>query len=383
MRGRLFPVLFAIAAAPAGSHAVGLSTQLNCASDYYAYCSSHPIGSSGLRKCMRANGPRLSKGCINALIADGEVSKSEVERTKAKLAADKAKVKQVRQDAETEQAQARAKKIERVAEHPKPAAQPKAAAIARLSDDDGRHAPKPDVRPAPASQPKAETTPSESVPAQSVLTLDDQTYEALKVRQAYFVIEEDAPREVVGEHTYTGSLPQAANPDAPSDMQSAAVHSNITEPSSPGTESAGVTKSDEPEGDLRGQTTQSLGSGAANAATYRPANAEETPRGQPPAVQPSGKQTAAPATTAAPESSPEPVSAPEHAHSKPARKIVTPRQKPEYPEGKMALGKPEHAAPAIRPVPAQSQAWQEFMSNRFNGGLNYEGVGASFSRRGR
>jgi hypothetical protein len=36
--------------------------------------------SPGARKCMRANGLKLSQGCLNALIAAGEVSKAEVAR---------------------------------------------------------------------------------------------------------------------------------------------------------------------------------------------------------------------------------------------------------------------------------------------------------------
>ena len=53
-----------------------------CASDYYAYCSKHDPDSPGVRSCMRTNGSRLSKSCINALVAAGEVSKSEIERRK-------------------------------------------------------------------------------------------------------------------------------------------------------------------------------------------------------------------------------------------------------------------------------------------------------------
>ncbi len=60
--------------------AVSLSVKLACASDYYAHCSQHAVGSPGVRKCMRAVGRNLSKGCINALVAAGEVSKSTVER---------------------------------------------------------------------------------------------------------------------------------------------------------------------------------------------------------------------------------------------------------------------------------------------------------------
>jgi hypothetical protein len=64
--------------------AVSLGVKMACASDYYAYCSHHAVGSPGLRQCMRANGPKLSSRCINALVAAGEVSKSVVEK---KLAA--------------------------------------------------------------------------------------------------------------------------------------------------------------------------------------------------------------------------------------------------------------------------------------------------------
>jgi len=60
--------------------AVSLSVKLACASDYYAHCSQHAVGSPGVRKCMRAVGRNLSKGCINALVAAGEVSKTTVER---------------------------------------------------------------------------------------------------------------------------------------------------------------------------------------------------------------------------------------------------------------------------------------------------------------
>ena len=60
--------------------AVSLKVKLACASDYYAHCSQHAVGTPGVRQCMRANGPKLSRSCISALVAAGEVSKSEVER---------------------------------------------------------------------------------------------------------------------------------------------------------------------------------------------------------------------------------------------------------------------------------------------------------------
>ena len=51
-----------------------------CAGDYFAYCSQHDPDGPGTRRCMRANGHKLSKACVNALVAAGEVSKREVAR---------------------------------------------------------------------------------------------------------------------------------------------------------------------------------------------------------------------------------------------------------------------------------------------------------------
>ena len=63
--------------------AVSARAQAACAGDYLAYCSQHPTEGPGVRQCMRANGFKLSKSCVNALIAAGEVSKAEVDRRAA------------------------------------------------------------------------------------------------------------------------------------------------------------------------------------------------------------------------------------------------------------------------------------------------------------
>ncbi len=63
--------------------AVGAAVRYACAGDYLAHCSSFSPDSAETRKCMRAVGYQLSKGCINALVAAGEVSKSEVARRQA------------------------------------------------------------------------------------------------------------------------------------------------------------------------------------------------------------------------------------------------------------------------------------------------------------
>lgn len=68
---------------PQQAAAVSLGVKLACASDYYSHCSQHAVGSPGVRQCMRANGHNLSNRCINALVAAGEVSKSEIQRRMA------------------------------------------------------------------------------------------------------------------------------------------------------------------------------------------------------------------------------------------------------------------------------------------------------------
>lgn len=71
----------AILATTAGSaFAVSSYVKQMCRDDYFQHCSMHEVGSPGLRKCMRAVGPRLSKGCIHALKVSGEVSKKDVDR---------------------------------------------------------------------------------------------------------------------------------------------------------------------------------------------------------------------------------------------------------------------------------------------------------------
>jgi hypothetical protein len=60
--------------------AFSLRVQWACASDYYSHCSQYGLTSPKLRSCMRAVGNGLSKGCVDALVADGEVSAAEVAR---------------------------------------------------------------------------------------------------------------------------------------------------------------------------------------------------------------------------------------------------------------------------------------------------------------
>src|SRR5262252_4094131 len=53
-----------------------------CANDYRAHCGEYGIETSALRLCMNKAGQQLSHGCVNALVADGQVSRAEVERRK-------------------------------------------------------------------------------------------------------------------------------------------------------------------------------------------------------------------------------------------------------------------------------------------------------------
>jgi len=74
-----------VAAALFASQADAVSPQVRsaCAGDYLNNCSKYQPESAQTRKCMRAVGARLSKGCISALAAAGELSKSEMARRSA------------------------------------------------------------------------------------------------------------------------------------------------------------------------------------------------------------------------------------------------------------------------------------------------------------
>jgi hypothetical protein len=76
-------VLGAMSLSASNAFAVSSSVKMACMSDYFAHCSSHRVGSSSLRQCMRNVGSGLSKRCVNALVAAGEVSKKEVSRRKS------------------------------------------------------------------------------------------------------------------------------------------------------------------------------------------------------------------------------------------------------------------------------------------------------------
>lgn len=65
-------------AAEAASPRYSKQVQKACTPDYKQFCSEYGIETAALRLCMNRVGHRLSNACVNALVAAGEVSQSEV-----------------------------------------------------------------------------------------------------------------------------------------------------------------------------------------------------------------------------------------------------------------------------------------------------------------
>lgn len=61
-------------AVSSAAHAYSQNVRKHCRADYMEYCSAHPVGSQGVRDCMRSVGRDLRPACINALAESGEVS---------------------------------------------------------------------------------------------------------------------------------------------------------------------------------------------------------------------------------------------------------------------------------------------------------------------
>jgi adenylate kinase len=176
----------ALSLSTTGVSAIGFMTQMSCASDYYAYCSQFQVGSKELRVCMRRVGPKLSKSCLNALIADGEVSKAEVEKRKQEIAAARNPPKQ---EAPPKQ------KVEA----------PKQKRTTLAKADTERDA---DVD-APTSHKKSNHEISTARKIEK-LTLSEKTFVALKQREAKF-IEPSSPADT---EDAQGPAKDASNPVA-------------------------------------------------------------------------------------------------------------------------------------------------------------------------
>lgn len=76
----------ALAACASDADAASERVRHACQGDYLAYCSQHPEEGPAVRKCMDAHGAELTKDCVEALIAEGEVSRAEVERRRTAAA---------------------------------------------------------------------------------------------------------------------------------------------------------------------------------------------------------------------------------------------------------------------------------------------------------
>ena len=74
-----------VAATTTQAFAVSSSVRNACMGDYLSYCSAHSPTSPGVRRCMRANGSKLSRRCVNALVKAGYVSKTKTRRSSASL----------------------------------------------------------------------------------------------------------------------------------------------------------------------------------------------------------------------------------------------------------------------------------------------------------
>jgi hypothetical protein len=76
----------AVTTALISTHACAYSDAVTsaCTGDYLAYCGDYDENSAKGRQCMRSIGSKLSQGCINALVAAGEVSKGEATRGSTK-----------------------------------------------------------------------------------------------------------------------------------------------------------------------------------------------------------------------------------------------------------------------------------------------------------
>src|SRR5215510_10878782 len=70
-----------MAASPASAqHTYSQAVQRACVNDYEQHCREYGIETEALRLCMDKAGLKLTKTCLDALIADGEITKQEVER---------------------------------------------------------------------------------------------------------------------------------------------------------------------------------------------------------------------------------------------------------------------------------------------------------------
>jgi hypothetical protein len=81
----LVTAMLCVGAAAGGADAetrYSKALQNACASDYRRLCGEYGIETEALRLCMDRKGKSLTKVCVDAIVAAGEVSRSEVQRRK-------------------------------------------------------------------------------------------------------------------------------------------------------------------------------------------------------------------------------------------------------------------------------------------------------------
>ena len=71
--------------AQAESVTITPAVQQNCQWDYDNFCKEFGIGSELLDMCFKSNGAKLSKACVDALIAAGDTSQEYVDQQKKLL----------------------------------------------------------------------------------------------------------------------------------------------------------------------------------------------------------------------------------------------------------------------------------------------------------
>lgn len=67
-------------AAAGGAWAYNAKVEQECKDDYFRFCPGYPLGSASLRLCMESRAKQLSRTCVNALVASGEVDRRRVKR---------------------------------------------------------------------------------------------------------------------------------------------------------------------------------------------------------------------------------------------------------------------------------------------------------------
>jgi hypothetical protein len=67
-----------LAAAPAIAE-VNDAVKNACRDDYHKHCDKLEVGTPELRACMKSKATELSKGCLEALVANKEVTEKDVE----------------------------------------------------------------------------------------------------------------------------------------------------------------------------------------------------------------------------------------------------------------------------------------------------------------